>query len=293
MRFTWVVKDKSSSLKAFLNSQGVSRRLLAKIKFQGGTLLVNKQVKNTRFDVHPDDVVTIIIPDEGEHETMLPFESTLDIVYEDEHLLVVNKPSEVASIPSQYHKNGTMANMVKYYYNEQDYKNRVIHIVTRLDRDTTGLMLFAKHGFAHAMMDKQLQSGELKKYYAAVVGGDVASLETVGRIELPIGREETSIIKRQVLDTGQYALTTYELAQKKNQLAQVNVQLHTGRTHQIRVHFSALGCPLLGDELYGGDMELIQRQALHCRKLEMKHPFTGESLVFELDLPKDMECLLE
>lgn len=100
-------------------------------------------------------------------------------MYEDEHLLIVNKPTEVASIPSQYHKNGTMANYVKYYYNQQQYVNRIIHVVTRLDRDTTGLMMFAKHGFAHAMMDKQLQSGELKKYYHALVGGDLSRLKNM------------------------------------------------------------------------------------------------------------------
>ena len=294
MRFSWTVDEETTTLKRFLNDQGVSRRLLAKIKFQGGTLLVNKQVRNTRFEVSVGDEVTIIIPDEGEHETMLPFESNLDIVYEDDHLLIVNKPTEVASIPSQYHKNGTMANCVKYYYNQQGYANRVIHVVTRLDRDTTGLMMFAKHGFAHAMMDKQLQSGELKKYYHALVGGDLSRLESHEVIDLPIGRDETSIIKRCVIDGGQRAITEYSLVEKTEDIAQVAVQLHTGRTHQIRVHFSEIGCPLIGDELYGGDLTKgLNRQALHCQKLVFLHPFTREELTFELPLPNDMEELIE
>lgn len=294
MRFSWTVDEEKTTLKRFLNNKGVSRRLLAKIKFQGGTLLVNKQVRNTKFEVKLDDVVTIIIPDEGEHETMLPFESKLDIVYEDEHLLIVNKPTEVASIPSQYHKNGTMANYVKYYYNQQQYVNRIIHVVTRLDRDTTGLMMFAKHGFAHAMMDKQLQSGELKKYYHALVGGDLSRLKKHETIDLPIGRDETSIIKRCVIEGGQQALTEYTLVEKNQDIAQVAVQLHTGRTHQIRVHFSAIGCPLIGDELYGGDLTKgLNRQALHCQKLVFLHPFTREELTFELPLPNDMEELIE
>lgn len=294
MRFSWTVDEEKTTLKRFLNNKGVSRRLLAKIKFQGGTLLVNKQVRNTKFEVKLDDVVTIIIPDEGEHETMLPFESKLDIVYEDEHLLIVNKPTEVASIPSQYHKNGTMANYVKYYYNQQQYVNRIIHVVTRLDRDTTGLMMFAKHGFAHAMMDKQLQSGELKKYYHALVGGDLSRLKKHETIDLPIGRDETSIIKRCVIEGGQQALTEYTLVEKNQDIAQVAVQLHTGRTHQIRVHFSAIGCPLIGDELYGGDLTKgLNRQALHCQKLVFLHPFTREELIFELPLPNDMEELIE
>lgn len=288
MRFTWTV-DAPSTLKRFLNNQGVSRRLLAKIKFQGGTLLVNKHVRNTRFEVVPGDIASIIIPDEGEHETMLPYESTLDIVYEDEHLLVVNKPTEVASIPSQYHKNGTMANYVKYYYNQQEYVNRIIHVVTRLDRDTTGLMMFAKHGFAHAMMDKQLQSGELKKYYHALIGGDLTRLKEHEVIDLPIGREETSIIKRRVLETGKQAVTEYRLVDKTDEVAQVAIQLHTGRTHQIRVHFSEIGCPLIGDELYGGRLDKgLGRQALHCQKLVFLHPFTREEITLEANLPEDM-----
>jgi len=294
MRFSWTVDEENTTLKRFLNNQGVSRRLLAKIKFQGGTLLVNKQVRNTRFEVQLGDEVTIIIPDEGEHETMLPFESSLDIVYEDDHLLIVNKPTEVASIPSQYHKNGTMANCVKYYYNQQGYANRIIHVVTRLDRDTTGLMIFAKHGFAHAMMDKQLQSGELKKYYHALVGGDLSRLKEYEVIDLPIGRDESSIIKRCVIESGQKAITEYRLVDKSEDIAQVAIQLHTGRTHQIRVHFSDIGCPLIGDELYGGDLSKgLNRQALHCQRLEFLHPFTREKLTFELPLPNDMEELIE
>ncbi|MGX6969912.1 RluA family pseudouridine synthase [Vagococcus bubulae] len=294
MRFSWTVDEEKTTLKRFLNNKGVSRRLLAKIKFQGGTLLVNKQVRNTKYEVNLGDIVTIIIPDEGEHETMLPFESKLDIVYEDEHLLIVNKPTEVASIPSQYHKNGTMANYVKYYYNQQQYVNRIIHVVTRLDRDTTGLMMFAKHGFAHAMMDKQLQSGELKKYYHALVGGDLSRLKKHETIDLPIGRDETSIIKRCVTENGQHAITEYKLVETNEDIAQVAVQLHTGRTHQIRVHFSAIGCPLIGDELYGGDLTKgLNRQALHCQKLVFLHPFTREELTFELPLPNDMEELIE
>ncbi len=294
MRFTWIVDVENTTLKKFLNKQGVSRRLLAKIKYQGGTLLVNKQVRNSTFEVKEGDSVTIIIPDEGEHETMLPYESTLDIIYEDEHLLVVNKPTEVASIPSQYHKTGTMANYVKHYYNQQDYDNRIIHVVTRLDRDTTGLMMFAKHGFSHAMMDKQLQSGEMKKYYSAIVGGDLSRLKEEETIDLRIGRDESSIIKRTVVEEGgQHAITDYKLIEKTDETAQVDIQLHTGRTHQIRVHFQGIGCPLIGDELYGGNIDKgINRQALHCKRLEFLHPFTGEQIVLTAPLPEDMQELL-
>ncbi len=293
MEFSWQVDTLNMKLKTFLKEKGVSKKLLAKIKFQGGSLFVNECIQNTLFEVTKGDVVKIIIPDEGEHETLLPDPYPIDIVFEDEHLLVVNKPSGVASIPAQYHPNGTMANRVKYHYNQQEYVNRVVHVVTRLDRDTTGLMLFAKHGFAHAMLDKQLRSGRLKKYYTAMVGGEIGDLAKKETINLPIGRDMTSIIKRQVTLDGQTAITDYWLEDKTQEVAQVGIQLHTGRTHQIRVHFSAIGCPLLGDSMYDGRMDLgITRQALHCTRLELEHPFTQEKLVLNQVLPDDMMAVI-
>ena len=289
MEFHWQVDTEAVKLKTFLKTKGVSKKLLAKIKFHGGTMLVNGDVQNALYVVQPQDEVTIVIPDEGEHETLIPFDAPIDIVFEDEHLLVVNKPSGVASIPAQYHPTGTMVHRVKHYYNQQAYVDRVVHVVTRLDRDTTGLMLFAKHGFSHAMIDKQLQSGDLKKYYTALVGGSIDTLKDSARIELPIGRDPASIVKREVRADGQLAVTDYWLEDRTKEVAQVNIQLHTGRTHQIRVHFSALGCPLLGDDMYFGDMtQGIDRQALHCARLEMIHPFTGEPLTFTQCLPEDM-----
>ncbi|MGO3732207.1 MAG: RluA family pseudouridine synthase [Vagococcus sp.] len=294
MEFSWIVTEEPVMVKTFLKQQGVSKKLLAKVKFQGGTLLVNGRVENARYPLSLNDEVTIIVPDEGEHETLIPFESELDIVYEDEDILVVNKPSGVASIPSQYHRTDTMANRVKYYYNQQEYVNRVIHVVTRLDRDTTGLMLFAKHGFAHAMLDKQLRDGSLKKYYSALVGGQIERLQKSERIDLPIGRDMSSIIKRQVTRDGQHAVTDYELLEKRAEVACVYIRLHTGRTHQIRVHFSAIGCPLLGDDMYEGDMNQgINRQALHCTKLVLTHPFTEKNIVLTQELPLDMTQVLD
>lgn len=293
MEFVWQVENESVKLKTFLKSKGVSKKLLAKVKFHGGEMTVNDVIQNALFVVNPGDQVKIVIPDEGEHETLKPFDAPLDIVFEDEHLLIVNKPKEVASIPAQYHPVGTMAHRVKHYYNEQNYVNRVVHVVTRLDRDTTGLMLFAKHGFAHAMLDKQLQNKTLNKYYTALVSGDIESLSEEGQISLKIGRDMTSLIKRQVTEDGQEALTNYWVEKKTSEVAQVRIQLKTGRTHQIRVHFSGVGCPLLGDNLYVGDMDLgIERQALHCTRLEFIHPFTHEPMILTKEIPEDMKQVM-
>lgn len=295
MKFSYLYeKVERQQLKFFLKEQGISKRLLAKIKFQGGQIFVNDQIENVLFELQKGDVATVIIPDEGEHETLLLDETPIAIVFEDEHLLIVNKPAGVSSIPAQYHPNFTMANRVKAYYKKQNYVNQVVHVVTRLDRDTSGLMVFAKHGFAHAKLDEQLQNRTFHKKYQALIAGDLSQLLPHQRIVQPIGRDLSSLLKRQVLATGQYAETEYWLVAKGRDFALVDIQLHTGRTHQIRVHFSANGWPLVGDEMYGGRMDLaVTRQALHCYELKFQHPFTQEALHFTQSLPMDMAEMLQ
>ncbi|MBO0469760.1 RluA family pseudouridine synthase [Enterococcus sp. DIV0242_7C1] len=291
MEFSWIVeKEEPQQVKYFLKEQGISRGLLAKIKFQGGKIEVNESVENVLFKLSLGDRVKVTIPDELEHETLLVDDKPLEILFEDEHYLVVNKPAGVASIPSQYHPNGTMANRVKAYYKAQGYKNQVIHVVTRLDRDTTGLMLFAKHGFAHAMLDQELRQKKVVKIYQALVGGHVESLSEHGKIDQPIGRDLSSILKRTIVETGQQAETEYWLLKRQADQALVNIQLHTGRTHQIRVHFESIGCSLLGDEMYGGNMDQgIERQALHCCQLNFVHPFSKEYMELRSPLADDMK----
>ncbi|MGO3912773.1 RluA family pseudouridine synthase [Enterococcus viikkiensis] len=290
MRFEWTYQGQERLLvRTFLRHQGISKKLLAKIKFQGGKIFVNQTEQNVLFSLNTHDMVTVVIPDEEPHETLLADDVPIEIIFEDQHVLVVNKPAGIASIPAQYHPRGTMANRVKAYYVAQNYPDQVVHVVTRLDRDTSGLMLFAKHGFAHAKLDQELQQKRFIKKYQALVSWTIASLKDHDTIALPIGRDMSSLIKRQVIETGQQAETEYWLAKRDANCALVDIQLHTGRTHQIRVHFSAIGCPLLGDELYGGTMDLgIERQALHCYALSFIHPFSGERIALELPLAPDM-----
>ena len=287
--------DETKLLRSFLKEQGISKGLLAKVKFQGGKILVNGEERTVRHQLSSGDQVSFVIPDEKEHETMLATPGPVEIVYEDDHVLVVNKPAGIASIPAQYHPQGTLANRVKAYYQAQGYVDQVIHIVTRLDRDTSGLMLFAKHGFAHAKLDKQLRAHQFLKKYQALVGGNVVGLADHELIDRPISRERTSLMRRQVDPAGQAAQTEYwlEYRSEKEKLALVDIRLHTGRTHQIRVHFSDIGCPLLGDDMYGGDTTKIARQALHCYELAFCHPFTGEPLHFIQEPPEDMKRLIK
>ncbi|CAI3257758.1 RluA family pseudouridine synthase [Enterococcus cecorum] len=295
MQFQYIYeKTEGQQLKYFLKEQGISKGLLAKIKFQGGQIAVNGRIENVLYQLKAQDVVQITIPDEGEHETVLLDETPIDIVYEDAHLLVVNKPANVASIPAQYHPNGTMANRVKAYYKRQNYANQVIHVVMRLDRDTSGLMVFAKHGFAHAKLDVQLRNKQFVKRYQALVTGEIAQLQNHALIDLPIARDYDSLLKRKIDDSGKQAKTEYWLEKQNQELALVDIQLHTGRTHQIRVHFAAIGCPLRGDELYGGLVDkTMNRQALHCYELQFTHPFTQEALHFTQALPQDMADLAQ
>lgn len=293
VEFKWTYEEQTSSIvRTFLKRQGISKKLLAKIKFQGGKIFVNETEQNVLFSLKTHDIVTVVIPDEEPHETLLADEVPIEIVFEDEHVLVVNKPAGIASIPAQYHPRGTMTNRVKAYYVKQNYANQVVHVVTRLDRDTSGLMLFAKHGFAHAKLDQGLQKKQFVKKYQALVSGEVDSLQNHGNISMPIGRDLSSLLKRQVIETGQKAETEYWLKKRNQTCALVDIQLHTGRTHQIRVHFSAIGCPLLGDELYDGSLDLgIERQALHCYSLTFPHPFNNEPLYFQLPLAEDMATI--
>ncbi|MDR0921398.1 MAG: RluA family pseudouridine synthase [Lactobacillales bacterium] len=295
MIFQWKFeKATPQMIKSYVKELGISKGLLAKIKFQGGRIEVNGIEQNVLYKLQTDDLLTVQIPDEQEHETLLVDDTPIDVVYEDEHLLVVNKPAGVASIPAQYHPNGTMANRVKGYLKQKNEPNLVIHIVTRLDRGTSGLMLFAKHGFSHALLDVELRTKKVTKMYQALVSGELEKLATSGEIIAPITRDLSSLLKRKVDESGKHAHTDYWVERRSEKVALVNIQLHTGRTHQIRVHFEHLGFPLLGDEMYAGAMDFgMARQALHCRKLAFIHPFSREEMVFLAELPEDMCKIVE
>lgn len=290
MRFEFTA-DEHVKVKTFLKKHEVSKGLLAKIKFRGGQILVNGQPQNATYLLDIGDLVVIDIPAEEGFETLEAIDYPLEFLFEDDHFLILNKPFGIASIPSVNHSN-TIANYIKGYYVKQAYENQQVHIVTRLDRDTSGLMLFAKHGYAHARLDKQLQKKAIEKRYFALVKG-AGVLEPQGNIIAPIARDIDSIITRRVAKGGKYAHTEYKIVKSFGDIHLVDIRLHTGRTHQIRVHFSHIGFPLLGDDLYGGSLEHgIERQALHCHFLSFYHPFLEEQLEISSPLPDDFKNLI-
>ena len=276
-------------LREFLKSQHISKAALADIKFQGGKITVNAQEETVRYVLRNGDQVTVQFPLEKCSDGLIAEDLPLNIIYEDDHVLVINKPAFMNTIPSREHPAGSIANRVAGYYSKQGIPSTV-HVVTRLDRDTSGIMLIAKHRHVHHLMSEQQKRGEVKRTYVAFVHGHIAP---EGKVEAPIGRKSSSIIEREVREDGQYACTLFKRLNEFDEgYSYVQLRLLTGRTHQIRVHMAHIGHPLLGDDLYGGTLERINRQALHCRQIKFVHPFTGEQMMFEAELVEDMSRLL-
>ena len=277
-------------LREAIGAWGISKRALTAIKFDGGALYVNGEEKNVRHPLAVGDVVTILFPLEQVSDGLIPQQGSLDIVYEDEAILVINKPAYMSSIPSREHPTESLANFVCGYFEQQQLASTV-HIVTRLDRDTSGLMVIAKHRHIHHVMSEQQKQGLVHREYEAVVEGIVA--EDRQSIIAPIGRKDTSIIEREVREDGQFAHTDVTVLARKANMTHVRLKLHTGRTHQIRVHMSSIGHPLVGDELYGGSRIKLNRQALHCRYVAFEHPLTKQQMQFECELPQDIVEVLK
>lgn len=288
MRFDWFYEDKQSrTVLDFLRMKKLPRRFITRLKYQDGDIQINGQSVTVRANLQSGDRLSLLAPDEIGHDTVPASFQPIDIVYEDRDLLVVNKPIDVVSIPSRRDPDSAMANRIKGYYIDQGYKDQVIHIVTRLDRDTSGLMLIAKHRLAHAWMDQQIREGLLNKFYYAI--SHRSDWPEHGLIDGPIARCQTSIITRKVDPSGQASLTEYWVQERLHDAALLKLQLHTGRTHQIRVHLAWQGGPLVGDDLYGGDNQTgLARQALHCGELHFIQPFSQEQVIIKQELPQDM-----
>ncbi|TDO11301.1 RluA family pseudouridine synthase [Bacillus subtilis] len=276
------------TVKEYAGVLGISKRLLTDIKFGGGDLLINGEHVTVKYVLREGDLLVVKFPEEQVSETLLAEPVPLDILYEDEHVLVINKQPYVSSIPSREHPSGSIANGIIHHYQKNGVR-ATVHLVTRLDRDTSGVMLVAKHRFAHSILSSAQKNGLVKRRYAAVVHGRMTQGE--GTVDAPIGRHPDSIIERRVTPDGQKAVTHFYVTRATDDITSVTLQLETGRTHQIRVHMSHLGHPLCGDTLYGGTRQKIGRQALHSEHLSFLHPLTQENMTFHAALPQDMKEL--
>lgn len=214
----------------------------------------------------------------------------IDVIYEDCDLLVINKQPFVVVHPTKGHPTGTIGNGVAAYFLKSN-DNRKIRFINRLDRDTSGLMLIAKNSYAQQSISDQMITKSVFKGYRAIVSGHME--ESEGTLNFPIERENEGDIQRKVLPHGLPSVTHYKVIEELDRYTFVEVILETGRTHQIRVHFSHIGHSLIGDELYGNDHRFINRQALHCYEMTFKQPRTGESIHLTCPCPDDMNILLE
>ena len=218
-----------------------------------------------------------------------PVRLPLDIIYEDEDIIVINKPAGMPVHPSINNYTNTLANGLAWYYQEQG-KPFIFRCTNRLDRDTSGLTIIAKHMLSSNILSRMTVRHEIRREYLAIVRGSVQPAE--GTISAPLSRKPGSVIERTVdFDHGERAVTHYHVVEETNGHSLVSLLLETGRTHQIRIHMKYLGFPLIGDYLYNPDMEYMQRQALHSCRLALNHPITGEKLEFRAPLPEDMQSV--
>ena len=282
------------SIRDFLKEElGLSSRLIRRASIEKN-IFVNDEAVRMRKTVHNGDVIKVNL-NRQESQDIVPENMDLDIVYEDTEILVVNKPPFIVVHPTKSYQSGTLSNGIIYYFQSTN-QNCIVRLVSRLDMNTSGLIIIAKNQFAHMAISKEMQNNNVEKRYLAVVHGHLENEE--GTIDAPIYREEEGerpSLKRVVDERGQRSITHYKLVQRLKDADLVECKLETGRTHQIRVHLSYIGNPIFGDTLYGecDDTSLISRQALHAYSLKFKSPRTMEELSLISDLPQDIKDLIK
>lgn len=275
--FDYLTKNKKLSGR-FTKSAGLEHRIL-----------VNGKKTGLKYKLKSGDNIEVRM-EKDEVQDILPENLNIEIIYEDEDLVVVNKPAFMLVHPTPNNPSGTLSNGVTYHFRDTK-QNSIVRLVSRLDRDTSGLILIAKNAFSHMNLAKAMEENKIDKSYLAVVHGILEPQE--GTIKLPIGKYEGNVIKRCVCEDGQQSITHYKTIEKYNNASLVELTLETGRTHQIRVHLSHLEHPIFGDSLYGKEEnDFINRQALHAYKLAFPHPRSGKILEMESQLPEDIKDLI-
>ena len=278
-------------IEQFLRRRGYSGQNLTEIKRMPKSILVNGEHYYMRQKLHTGDQLKVCIKETDCSEKIPPVEIPLDIVYEDEDIIVINKPAGMPIHPSLNHYTNSMANALAWYYQKQN-KPFIFRCCNRLDRDTSGLTVVAKHLVSGNILSAMVYRREIHREYLAIVRGQVTPES--GTINAPLARKPGTIIERTVdWEHGETAITHYRVVEEKNGHSLVSLKLETGRTHQIRIHMKHLGYPLIGDYLYNPDMEYITRQALHSHRLCFPHPITGKMLEFTAPLPTDMQNVLQ
>lgn len=287
--------DEGHTISSYLKQLGFSSQNLISLKNMPDSVLVNGIFTFMNARLKAEDILTIHIQETASSEKIPPVELPLSIVYEDEDLMVVNKPAGMPIHPSMKNYENSLGNALAWYFAKQN-KPFIFRCINRLDRDTSGLTIIAKHmvsaGILSTMVAQKGQADSIQREYLAISRGPVTP--SAGTITAPLARKEGSVIERVVdFEKGERAVTHYHVLEYKNGHSLLSLQLETGRTHQIRVHMKYLGYPLIGDYLYNPDTEYITRQALHSYRLAFTHPITRKEMCFTAPLPQDMQAVLE
>lgn len=289
----YIIEESENGLRVeqYLKRKGYSRQNLSIIKRMPESILVNGIHYYMRQPLCAGDHLQVRIQETACSQKIPPVCLPLDIIYEDEDLIVINKAAGMPIHPSLNNYRNSMANALAYYYQQQD-KPFIFRCSNRLDRDTSGLTVVAKHLVSAGILSTMVSEKKLSREYRAIVSGHVSPAS--GTICAPLARKGTSIVERMVdFESGEHAVTHYCTVGHYGPYSLVALRLETGRTHQIRVHMQHLGYPLIGDYLYNPDMTHISRQALHSYRLSFTHPVTGEFMEFTAPLPPDMQAVLD
>lgn len=285
--YTIHASDHNLRIEQYLRRRGYSRQNLTELKKMPDSVRVNGVNRILKTHLSAGDELTVYIQENDNSEKIPPANLPLNIIYEDEDILVVNKPAGLPMHPSMKNYHYSLANALAWYYQQQG-KSFIFRCANRLDRDTSGLTVVAKHMVSANILSGMGYRHEIEREYLAIVRGNVCPAS--GTINAPLSRKEGSIIERMVdFEHGERAVTHYRVAEERNGHSLVSLHLETGRTHQIRIHLKYLGFPLIGDYLYNPDMEYISRQALHSYRLRFLHPITMERMEFAVPLPDDMQ----
>ena len=285
LTYTITPQEDGMQVLEFLRSKGFSRHILTSMKPDKEALLVNGMRAGGRSILKEGDHFRVRVMETGSMEGIVPAPLPLDILYEDEDILVLNKPADMPVHPSIGNYTNTLANAAAFYFQQ---KNELcpFRCINRLDRDTSGSLILAKNALSAAILSAQMRNREIRRTYLAVVCGVTPPS---GTVSAPIGRVSDSVIQRQVdPEHGESAVTHYERLAVRNDHSLLEIHLETGRTHQIRVHMGYIGHPLPADYLYHPVYDHFKRQPLHSFQLNFQHPLTGKNLCFTAPVPKDM-----
>lgn len=282
----WSVEKEEVLKKVLIEEMGISLRMISELKSRRA-VNVNGTLRFNHEPVHVGEIITV---DLGENRSEYGLEEgVVDVIYEDEDIVAVNKSPFIVVHPTGTHLTGTLLNYMESWFRQNGILEKV-RFISRLDRDTSGILLIAKNRYAHHRMSQAHQDMMMQKTYVALIEGKMEIKE--GEINAPIGRRENDGIKREVMEDGQTAITKYKVLKEGEKFSLVELTPVTGRTHQLRCHMAYIGYPLIGDSLYGGNMEYMNRQALHSVTLEFFSPRKEEKIYLKAELPQDMQELV-